>query len=676
MNQRRSLNLPLGSKGPASLRPLSAIPLALAMVLGLSGCPGDGTGGGDMKINPTDGGMTDGSANMGDGGGQGDMGVVVVPDGGFVAPTFSPICTADNWCFNLPLPQGNTLNSVFSINATDVWAVGEGGFSMHLTGGKWKSISTGIRSNLKSVWAANGSDVWAVGFNGAIVHWNGSKWAATPSKTTMNLNAVWGSGGGDVWAAGDAGTLLSWNGSTWANVSPTVLPALGGNPNDLRGMFGFSASDFWIVGAGAAFGLPGTAVHYDGNAFTATTVPVNADLAAVWGLTPTDIWAVGSTGAIIHWNKSLKWTQYTTTSAATLHAVFGTSAKDVLAVGDQNTVLQYNGTAWTPASNVQSFAGVQLGLTNTWIVGASGSMAFFNGKNWIQYGANQLDTSMMGAGMDMTLPNPDMLSPQANLRNIVQITGSSAKDIWGIDSGSVVHNDGTYWTQVNTGLDVNANPLNSIWVGSPTNVWVAGENGIAAHYDGTKWTQTATNVTRSLHGVFGLSATEAWAVGDFTAIHYTGGAWVTTTTGLTNPLRAVWGTAANNIYAVGDRLAIIRWDGTKWNNVTPGVGTASFKAIWGASATAITTVGDSGTVAFFDGTQWSLGNLGPFNLLSVFGFANELYFAGRSGVLFHSTGAAPTLVDTATVVDLTTIWGASSKDVLAAGSAIIIEHKN
>ena len=37
------------------------------------------------------------------------------------------VCSADNWCWRNPLPQGNSLFAVWGSEASDVWAVGGSG---------------------------------------------------------------------------------------------------------------------------------------------------------------------------------------------------------------------------------------------------------------------------------------------------------------------------------------------------------------------------------------------------------------------------------------------------------------------------------------------------------------------------------------------------------------------
>src|SRR5258708_39760010 len=58
------------------------------------------------------------------------------------------ICSADNWCWRNPLPQGNSLFGVWGSGASDVWAVGAGGTSLHWTGSAWTSDSSSAAAKL------------------------------------------------------------------------------------------------------------------------------------------------------------------------------------------------------------------------------------------------------------------------------------------------------------------------------------------------------------------------------------------------------------------------------------------------------------------------------------------------------------------------------------------------
>ena len=77
--------------------------------------------------------------------------------------------------------------------------------------------------------------------------------------------------------------------------------------------------------------------------------PVTANLMGVWGSSPTDVFAVGAGGTILHYNGT-KWSDMTSSklTKAHLHAVWGSSSSDVYAVGASGTIVHYDGKKWTP----------------------------------------------------------------------------------------------------------------------------------------------------------------------------------------------------------------------------------------------------------------------------------------------------------------------------------------
>ena len=115
-----------------------------------------------------------------------------------------------------------------------------------------------------------------------------------PSTGKRAFNPIWGSGPSDVWAVGyyggDSastgafGTVAHFDGTTW---SPSTLPAdagpipTGANTYGLHGVWGSGPNDVWIVGDS------GTLRHYDGSGWTdfgeSPDGNTAAPLVAVWG---------------------------------------------------------------------------------------------------------------------------------------------------------------------------------------------------------------------------------------------------------------------------------------------------------------------------------------------------------------------------------------------------------
>jgi len=59
---------------------------------------------------------------------------------------------------------------------------------------------------------------------------------------------------------------------------------------DLNAVWSFGPSDVWAAGAS------GTMVHWDGQSLALVPVPTTASLGGLWGSAPDDLWAAGAAG--------------------------------------------------------------------------------------------------------------------------------------------------------------------------------------------------------------------------------------------------------------------------------------------------------------------------------------------------------------------------------------------
>jgi hypothetical protein len=231
-------------------------------------------------------------------------------------------------------------DSVAALTARDAWAVGsyftgrEGGahgaFVERWSGRVSQVVAIPIRfgASLWSVAASTSRDVWAVGQrdNGGplIEHWNGVRWGVVASPRVRGglLWAVAASAPDDAWAVGvrDRGattgggrTLVEhWDGRRWG-VIPSPSPK---GPNlhrpyaVLRAVAAISPSDVWAVGT-TGDSAPATVgrtlvEHWDGRRWTIVPSPnvrsatgvVNNMLFSISGTRADDVWAVGSWGDV------------------------------------------------------------------------------------------------------------------------------------------------------------------------------------------------------------------------------------------------------------------------------------------------------------------------------------------------------------------------------------------
>ena len=236
--------------------------------------------------------------------------------------------------------------------AGNVWASGQRGSTLRMTGSTWSTVS--LAPDLIDVWSTSASNSWAVGEFGFVYRWNGSTWSRQTTPSTATLNTVWGASATDAFAGGDNGTLLRFNGTSWASMS-----------------------------------FPSTASIY-----------------GIWGSSATNVYAVTSAGEIVRFNGSA-WSTVTTTGAA-LWSIHGTSANDVVATGENGTALRFTGSSWSnvAVSTSGTLAGVWSSGTGATSVGASSSgtsgIAFgFNGSTWssVNTGSARVLTSVWGTGV-------------------------------------------------------------------------------------------------------------------------------------------------------------------------------------------------------------------------------------------------------------------------------------
>jgi hypothetical protein len=338
--------------------------------------------------------------------------------------------------------------------------------------------------------ASSASDIWAVG--GTSMHFNGTTWTAFPvignDKESCGNNVCTSSFASligiadvsptDAWAVGSITTetvtenplsfnestqavIQNWNGSAWSLSAGATFAA--GDVPSLRGVTATSAGDVWAVGSLLTDGgeiLNLLFEHFDGTAWTATTIPVqDAFLFAVSADAPNDAWAVGFEGPendnsrtlVMHYNGAA-WQPVASPSvgsgASQLNAVLALSPSDVWAVGFS-----------TPVAPPQSAA--TLTLIEHW-----------DGSSW----------SVVSS------PNVGPTS-QFESNQLLGLTASSPSDIWAFGSTALANGSGNQqtlllnWNGTAWSITPSPNPnggsfLDDILIDgvapSADNVWIVG----------------------------------------------------------------------------------------------------------------------------------------------------------------------------------------------------------
>jgi len=244
-------------------------------------------------------------------------------------------------------------------------------------------------------------------------------------------------------------------------------------------------------------------------------------------------------------------------------------------------------------------------------------------------------------------PNPGNFD---ELNGVAVLSSCQAWAVGNYSGGTLIESwDGTAWTQQPSPSPGSAgNGLFAVAATSATDAWAVGDYSTTAdpahtqalieHWDGTAWKQVPTpnpTANDALSGVAAISATDAWAVGEYvtgagirTLIeHWDGTAWKqvpSPSPGGTNgsTLSSVDATSATSAWAVGnyfssgtvDKTLIEHWNGTTWTRVpSPSPGGSNGSALSGvdaASAASAWAVGsysnmDKTLILHWNGTTWS-----------------------------------------------------------------------
>jgi photosystem II stability/assembly factor-like uncharacterized protein len=169
-------------------------------------------------------------------------------------------------------------------------------------------------------------------------------------------------------ATGASGGLLQhWDGSTWS-------PKAGSRPvvNAYVGLGGTGSNDVWAVGYQNS-GL-GVLAHWDGSAWTDVPAPPNTHaLNSVWASSPSDAWAVGNNGTILHLTGSA-WAVVDSGTTDTLLHVSGVDASHVFISGAKGLLMRWNGTCWfsTRAGTLSWYSVWAVSTHEAWAFGGNG----------------------------------------------------------------------------------------------------------------------------------------------------------------------------------------------------------------------------------------------------------------------------------------------------------------
>ena len=267
-------------------------------------------------------------------------------------------------------PMGGHIYTISSAN-NKVYAAGESLTIIERIGGTWQTTFT--QSPLLRMFGMwTGSNIGrTVGHWWGMRYFDSSQWAESfGAVTPYGIGfGIWGFGSDFAMVVGTEGAYQRYTNPTQAYVGQWEYGATGAMLS-LYDVWGTTPSNIYAVGEF------GTLMHHDGvNWAPVAGVPTSQSLNAVWGSAPNDIFVVGDFGTILHFNGSV-WTIQPTPTSEHLYGVSGTNGNNVFAVGSRGTILHYDGTQWNGEASGTNASLFDVAMTSikVWAVGESGTI--------------------------------------------------------------------------------------------------------------------------------------------------------------------------------------------------------------------------------------------------------------------------------------------------------------
>jgi len=138
----------------------------------------------------------------------------------------------------------------------------------------------------------------------------------------------------------------------------------------------------------------------------------------------------------------------------------------------------------------------------------------------------------------------------------------------------------------------NAEKLEGVWGDGTGIAWAVSTGGSVLRWDGLAWTVHAVGLG-PLHAIWGSGPLDVWIAGDEGVRHGTGAASASLVfgppsalpEGAAPPITSLWGLSASDVWAVSAGH-VLCWKGTAWATVDVASG-VSFRRVWGSAAAGV-----------------------------------------------------------------------------------------
>lgn len=230
--------------------------------------------------------------------------------------------------------------------------------------------------------------------------------------------------------------------------------------------------------------------------------------------------------------------------------------------------------------------------------------------------------------------------------------------------------------------------IHGLWGSSASDVWAVGERGLILHFDGREWTPVPSGVTATLTAIWGAAADDVYAaMGTSELLHFDGDRWSPIPAGGPGAIHTVTG-ASGDLLVAGDAGLVRRRHEGAWSDLGPG-GHSSIRRLWSPGWPALHAGSYGGGQQGYDGNTWEPIVVSETTLpsgrslwspMAVWGtsgsnlYATSQRYSGMVGGphagIHHFDGLAWTQVADYPDHVLSTIVGSGPRDLYAVGSMV------
>jgi len=546
----------------------------------------------------------------------------------------------DDWQvkWQSPLPQGNTLNAVATVNDQLVIAVGDKGTIIHWNGTECQIQKQLTSENLNDIFVISAAEIYIVGDNEIFLSFDGNEWQRKYPFSPFGMNCIWGSDADHLFAAGAHGTVYMREKEMWHHIHKDEDPDL-----TFFDMWGPSKERIFLVGSHLSQGI---VYEWDGSSITSMSIPDCKTLYCIWGTDENNVYAAGDGRVVLYFDGDQWQIVQQFDDDSSIHDIWGLDDNHIYAVGgDLNggMLIQKSNNMWkTQDLDLYHWMnGIDGYNDQVMIVGEYGSMASItlSGTQWHH-----------------------IVQGQGDLKSI---WGRNTNEIFAVGDNQFKHYTNNVWQNISL---PELYSLNSVY-GDDAIVFAVGSEGTVLSYSNNQLYSHTIETDVSLNDVWGIQG-QFYVVGEKAVILcYTGSTFQEVGHPLQNEdmtFFSIWGSSVDQIYVVGENNQILKYNGREWTFFSaPEVNEKqTIYSIWGNAANDFYIACDQGIIFHYD-RKWLELEYKPYaNQYDLFTWENRLVSVGENGI--HVFDEYWTHLETETDNALYGVWAADNK-IFAVG---------